>query len=117
MRRCSVRTFLLGFLVIWGGLFQLSAQSSIQITSAVTTRLPIPGNFCITPPAETSFLTTDNSISIVFAYSGGLAGDMGYVEWFDPSGTLYTTSTLQQTVGGGTHCYSYYIGIYGFTPA
>ena len=113
----SVCLFSLGFLTALGGFSQLSAQSSIQVSSAVTARLPIPGNACTAPPAETNFLTTDNQVWVVFSYTGGAAGDTGYLEWFDPNGKLYVTSTLQQTVSGGTHCYYYYIGIFGYTPA
>ena len=35
-------------------LLSLSAQSQIQVTSAVITRLPVPNDFCSTPPAETA---------------------------------------------------------------
>jgi hypothetical protein len=87
------------------------------LTSAVTTRVPVPGNNCAVPPTETNFLTTDNRVWIVFSYTGGSAGDTDFVEWFDPSGNLYVTSTFQQAVSGGTNCLGYYIGISGFAPA
>ncbi len=99
-----------------GGLSRLSAQAPIQITSAVTARTPNPSNFCAAPPSETNYLTTDNAVWIMFTYSGGTAGDKGYVEWFDPNGNLYTTYTLQQSSTGGGYCYGYLISIYGYTP-
>src|ERR1039457_5121598 len=117
MLRRSVRASALGFLLVLGGVFQLSGQSSIQVTSAVTTRLPIPGNSCTAPPAETNFLTTDNRVFLVFSYTGGASGDSGFVEWFDPNGSLYFTSNVQQASLGGAVCGFNYIGIYGFTPA
>ncbi len=86
------------------------------MTSAVTARLPIPGDACTAPPTETNFLTTDNQVWVVFSYTGGAAGDMGYLEWFDPNGNLFVTETLSQDSAGGTYCYYYYIGVFGYAP-
>ena len=113
----SQKSPLIVFLIALAAAFPLRSQSTIQITSAITTRLPVPGDFCTAPPLETSFLTTDTRVWVVYAYTGGSAGDIGYTEWFDPNGNLYTTSTLQQTSTGGSHCSGAYIGIYGYTPA
>src|SRR3974390_1961601 len=94
----------------------LSAQG-IQVTSAVTARLPIPGNYCTAPPPETNFLSTDNSVWLVYQYTGGTAGDSAFVEWFDPSGTLYATASYKQAGTGGNWCYAYFISIFGYPPA
>ncbi len=80
----------------------LPAQS-VTVTSAVTTREPVPNNSCAVPPSESRFLATDSAVWVVFSYSGGQAGDNGYVEWFDPAGSLYTTNSFQQTSTGGSY--------------
>ncbi len=77
----------------------------------------MPNNACPQPPSDTNFLTTDDKVWVVFTYTGGNAGDTGYVEWFDPSGNVYITNTIQQTANGGSYCYYYFIAISGFPPA
>ena len=115
--RFTVRS--LGFFLLIASLAPapVAAQYGIQVTSHVTARTPIPGNYCIAPPAESNFLTTDTSVWIMFTYTGGQAGDQGAVEWLDPSGKVYFTSNITQTGNGGSYCYGYYISIYGYPPA
>jgi uncharacterized protein (TIGR03437 family) len=115
MRRSYVR-LLSSFCVLLAAAISLRAQTA-QVTAAVTARQPIPNNFCIMPPTETQFLTTDSAAWVVFTYSGGQAGDNAYVDWFDPTGALYRTYNFTQTSSGGNYCYAYYISVYGYYPA
>jgi len=92
----------------------IAAQSSIQVVGAATSH--IQGN-CDVPPADTSFTTTDSIVWINFTYTGGTAGDQGFIDWFDPAGNLYTTYSFQQNSSGGGYCYEYAISIAGFYPA
>ena len=52
-----------------------------------------------------------------FAYTGGTAGDMFQVQWYEPNGTLDVTNTYTQGTTGGSSCYSYELAIAGATPA
>ena len=72
---------------------------------------------CPPPAAKTAFLTTDNAAWFDFAYTGGTAGDMFQVQWYEPNGTLDVTNTYTQGTTGGSSCYSYELAIAGATPA
>jgi len=69
------------------------------------------------PAVQNSFATTATAVYTVFTYSGGNDGDNFAVEFIEPNGTVYKTDNFTQTVVGGTHCYSYFIDIAGYTPA
>jgi uncharacterized protein (TIGR03437 family) len=72
---------------------------------------------CVLPPAKTSYLTTDNVVWYDFAYSGGAGGDVFKVQWVEPKGTVYTTSSFTQASNGGGYCYGYFVSVASYTPS
>ena len=49
------------------------------------------GNQCAAPDPVSIFLTTDQQVWTWFSVSNALPGDTAYAEWYEPSGSLYTT--------------------------
>ncbi len=49
------------------------------------------GNQCTAPDPASIFLTTDQQVWTWFSVSNALPGDTAYAEWYEPSGSLYTT--------------------------
>ena len=115
MRRLFLPTWIVLFLLL-GAAASLTAQD-VRITNAVTARQPIPNNYCVMPPSEDHFLTTDSAVWVVSTWTGGQAGNTVYWEWFDPTGAIYRTNSFTQPTSGGNWCFSYYISIYGYGPA
>jgi uncharacterized protein (TIGR03437 family) len=76
-----------------------------------------PGACPILPPAQNTFLTTENQVWFNFLYNGGNAGDQYQIQWFEPNGTLYTTDSFTQSSAGGSYCYNWFITIVGYPPA
>jgi hypothetical protein len=78
------------------GALGLVAQSTPVLTGAVTAS----GGSCPTlPSARSLFLATDSEVWFDFTYNGGSAGDVWFVEWYAPDGSLYTT----EDSGEGEH--------------
>ncbi len=48
------------------------------------------GDQCQAPDPVSVFLTTDQQVWLWFSVSNALPGDTSYVEWYEPSGNLYT---------------------------
>ena len=59
---------------------------SINVRSHVTTRVPVPNDACTVPQSNSSFLTTDPRVWVVFSYTGGNSGDSGQLEFLSPGG-------------------------------
>lgn len=91
----------------------LSAQSTPVLTGSVTAST----GSCTLPPAKSAFLTTDTAVWFDFNYSGGSAGDIWFVEWYAPDGSLYITDNFTQNGTGGGYCYEYYMSIAGYGPS
>jgi uncharacterized protein (TIGR03437 family) len=96
------------------GVRSLVAQSAPVLTGAVTAS----GGSCPTlPSSKSTFLATDGSVWFDFAYTGGSAGDVWFVEWYAPDGSLYVTNDFTQSGTGGTWCWEYYLAIAGYEPS
>jgi uncharacterized protein (TIGR03437 family) len=84
-----------------------NASPGFAITSQETTGAFVAGGngalTCLTPPAQSSFLTTDSRVWVYFAFSGAQSGDMIASNWVHPSGQVdaYQPSFTLSQAGGG----------------
>jgi uncharacterized protein (TIGR03437 family) len=68
---------------------------------------------CSTPPAKSSFLTTESRLWVFFDYSGAESGDLIASHWLHPSGLVdaYKPSLILNS--GGSGCVALPLGIVG----
>ena len=73
----------------------VSSPLSAKVETAVLTRTGIPGDeFNIAVQPETTFLTTDPLVCVVFSYDGGTATDNGYLQWVSLGGDVHYGAQL-----------------------
>jgi uncharacterized protein (TIGR03437 family) len=89
-------------------------QTQPTVTAGVTAA---SRGSCTLPASQSIFSTTAAQVWFDFTYTGGNAGDTYSIQWFEPSGKLYTTFTFNQANTGGKYCYQYEIEIAGYPPA
>jgi hypothetical protein len=84
-----------------------NTSPGFAITSQETTGAYVAGSSgaltCMTPPAQSSFQTTDSRVWVFFAFSGAQSGDMIASNWVHPSGQVdaYQPSFTLNQAGGG----------------
>lgn len=70
-------------------------------------------NACNPGPRATNFLTTDATVWLYAAVSNGAAGDVMTVDWVQPNGALYYTSTYEALPEAGNYCFDDYLDVAG----
>ena len=92
----------------------LGIPSAVAATleAAFTTTAP-SDQACNPGPRATNFLTTDATVWLYAAISNGAAGDVMTVDWVQPNGGLYYTSTYEGLPEAGSYCFDDYLDVAG----
>lgn len=75
----------------------------VVLENALTTKSVPEG--CRTPDPVFSFFTTDPQVQAWFSVSNAKAGDRAQVDWYSPSGSLYTRTVWEPRANDGAGCY------------
>ncbi len=78
---------------------------NLAVTSHLMTRDPRAGSGCAIPVRDNRVLPTDPRIFLWLAVANSPVGQTLTVDWFAPSGTLYTSFTLPPTDWSGAGCF------------
>src|SRR5437016_1475415 len=81
----------------------MSVGSAANVSNVIFTT----GNYsgCTAPSAVGTYQTTDGFARIWFTVDNTNAGDVASVQWLNPGGGVYSTSTFQPLSGGGGWCF------------
>src|SRR5579859_2522385 len=96
----------------------LSAAMATAVTldAAFTTTAP-SDEACNPGPRSSNFLTTDASVYLYAAISGGAAGDVLALDWVRPDGTPFYSSEFEPLPAAGAYCFEDQIDIAGHAAA
>jgi len=91
--------------------------SGPQLTTDFMSESTPTGSGCNAPPVASGFLTTDNQALVYFLINNANTGDQATVNWYTPTGSLYTTDSFSPLPSSGNYCFWDSIAITGNPPA
>jgi sugar lactone lactonase YvrE len=94
----------------------VSVQPPFGVVNSMMAKSVNSNNACQIPTATTTFFETDPSAYAWFSVQGANAGDVPVVQWYAPSGTLYTSQTFNP-MSAGSYCLWASIPIANSAPA
>ncbi|HTS49294.1 MAG TPA: hypothetical protein VMH05_15185 [Bryobacteraceae bacterium] len=94
----------------------ITAATAATLEEAFTATGP-SDDACNPSPKAANFLTTDSTVWLYVAASNGAAGDVLTVDWVEPNGNMYYTTTFEPLPTAGNYCFDDYMDVAGQSAA